>query len=326
MKCGEKMKKILALIVLVVMMIPPIMATMQTDYPNAIARYTAFGINIPTETQFKSYLLGQDNWKDAMNPGISFRTRLVNPGTPLYPPGTSATKFDLWQVMAMLSVTRTYTNSSDAIPIETPLYTVYSIPWNGWDGYTFSKTARNIDDAYAMYSSILNPNLYAWEKSLTASGRTKAEVLKDIQGTVKNRDNYYKGVWGQTPGGGYYSIFVMLEPDLYAYQIQAPGWAPGNRWYISDSDWLATQLFRASLPGTRTEKDIKNSVVVNAEGTALGFGKPSEYSYTVKGPGSTSAMIIQVSNDPVVRAFKVSGAAQWQIDDAGGEEIYAAFL
>jgi hypothetical protein len=322
------MRKFLALIVLMAM-ITPIMASMQTDYPNAIARYTAFGINIPTEEHFKSYLLGQDNWKDAMNPGISFRTRLVNPGTPLYPPGTSAIKFDLWQVTAMLSATRTYTNTSDSLESSAtgiPLYTVYSTPWNGWDGSTFSKTTRNLDDAYVMYSSILNPNLFAWEKSLTASGRTKAEVLKDIQGTVKNRDAYFKGIWGQTTGSDYYALMVMLEPNLYAYQIQEPGWHPGNRWYISDSDWLATQLFRTSLPGTRTEKDIKNSVVVNAEGTAAGFGKPSEYSYVVKGPGSTSATIVQVSNDPVVRAYKISDAAQWQIDTTGGEEIYAAFL
>jgi hypothetical protein len=322
------MKKFLALIVLMVMMITPIMATMQTDYPNATAKYAAFGIKIPTETQFKSYLLGQDNWKDKMNPGISFQTQIVNPGTPLIPPGTSASRYDLWQVTAILSATRTYTNTntSDDRASGIPLYTIYSAPRNGWDGKNVLKTTRDINEAYLMYSNVLTPNLAAWEKILTASGRTKEQILGDIQGTVKNRDTYFKGVWGQTPGSDYYSIFVMLEPNLYAYQIQAPGWAPNNRWYIGTSNWLSTMLFRASLPGTRTIKDIETSVIVNAKGTALGFGFPDTYSYQVRGPGSTNVTIIQVSNNPVVRAYKVSDAAQWQIDDAGGEEIYAALL
>lgn len=307
------MSKILALVALMVL-ISMAGATMETDYPNAITRYAAFGINIPTETQFKSYLLGQDNWKDKMNPAIGYQTWIVEPGTPLITTGTS--RYDLWKVTAILSATRTY---QDGTPNGDPLYSVYSAPRNGFSGPRFFKTTHDLNEAYIMYSSILAPNLYEWEILLSAPGRTKADILSDIISVIRDRTTYYRGIWGRTAGSGFYELLVKLDADLYAYQIQPPGTArPNNEWNIGTKAEAANALFVGSS-GQRPVTDIKNDI------TNSGFPDPSTYSYAVKGLTTKQATIVVISNNPPRWAYQISGTP-WKIDTSGGGEIVAALL
>jgi hypothetical protein len=150
------MKKLIFFVILAIL-ISVSSATMQTCYPNAIARYTAFGISIPTEEQFNARLLGQEHPSDPFNPAISFQTRIIVPGTPVLTQG--ALKFNLWKVMGILSATRTYQN-------KVPIYSVQLQSWNGYGLQRFYKTTRDLNEAYLMYSSQLVPNLYSWENIL----------------------------------------------------------------------------------------------------------------------------------------------------------------
>jgi hypothetical protein len=310
------MSKILALVALMVL-ISMAGATMQTDYPNAIARYTAFGINIPTETQFKSFMLGQDNWKDKMNPAIGYQTWIIKPGTPLITTGTP--RYDLWNVTAILAATRTYADPDGTPNGVTPLYSVYSAPKNGFSGPRFFKTTRDLNEAYIMYSNILALNLYEWEILLSAPGRTKADILSDIISVIRDRTTYYRGIWGRTAGSGFYELLVKLDVDLYAYQIQPPGTAsPNNAWNIGTNAEAANALYVGSS-GQRPVTDIKNDI------TNSGFPAPSTYSYVVKGLTTKQATIVVISNNPPRWAYQISGTP-WKIDANGGGEIVAALL
>lgn len=309
------MNKILALVALIVL-ISMAGATMQTDYPNATARYTAFNIRIPTEIQFKNTMLGKDDINDPMNPAIGYQTWIVEPGTPLIT--TGALRYDLWKVTAILSATRTYTNQ-DGTPNGDPLYSVYSAPRNGFSGPRFFKTTRDLNEAYIMYSSILAPNLYEWEILLSAPGRTKADILSDIISVIRDRTTYYRGIWGRTAGSGFYELLVKLDADLYAYQIQPPGTAsPNNAWNIGTKAEAANALYVGSS-GQRPVTDIKNDIINS------GFPDPSTYSYVVKGLTTKQATIVVISNNPPRWAYQISGTP-WKIDTNGGGEIVAALL
>jgi len=183
------------------------------------------------------------------------------------------------------------------------------------------------------------------ESYVPASGRTSAQVLAEIVShtPAQHRNDYMRGVWGQTLNVGYYmllcKIFVDPTPtpanDLYAYQIQSTTLDPlasDNPWYIGTKTVAANALYNASQSGPRTQADIEADITHPTLGD---FPAPADHEYTVHGfdvAANPKALIMQVSDAPnQYFAYQITsstgGVGNWTVDVSGsGKDILAALL
>lgn len=129
-------------------------------YQSAIDAYAARGLKIPNATEVKHTLMGLDNKNDHFNSGIGVQTKLLAPGAELLSTYAS-NKYNLQDVIGVVSITRSYENDDGA----TPIYTVSRVSWIPGDlGRKYYATTRDLDEAYRLYESQLEPNLIAWEQ------------------------------------------------------------------------------------------------------------------------------------------------------------------
>ena len=109
-----------------------------------------------------------------------------------------------------------------------------------------------------------------YDASIIVGDRSQATILANIIGSNPDRNQYYRGIWGQTNLSGYYMFVIQLNAwpteMMYAYQLQLSGAeVDTNPWGIGTADQVANALYTASTPivgrtASQMQTDINSGV------------------------------------------------------------------
>ena len=98
-----------------------------------------------------------------------------------------------------------------------------------------------------------------------AERRTRADIITGITTPTpaRNRDNYYKGVWGRELNKNYYAFVVKLDDDHYAWQIQPAGTVNQSAaWQIGSQNDISVSLCESYVPASgRTSAQVLAEIV-----------------------------------------------------------------
>lgn len=157
--------------------------------------------------------------------------------------------------------------------------------------------------------------------------RTSAQILTEVNGTTRNRDNYVIGVWGRTLNANDYMLLIKLASDTYAYQVHTQSGV--SSWYVGTKAQAASAMYNASASGPRSSSDILADIT-NSTFQDPALGTIHYHAYGTTANINPTATIIQVQNSgPKTLAYKIttdSGDSSWAIDALGGTKIRDALV
>jgi len=207
--------------------------------------------------------------------------------------------------------------------------------WGRVDGSgDYMLLVKLAEDTYAYQPMVAANGSQAWAIGTAAQAasifysycavpttRTATQILNDVAGTTKNRDDIVRGVYGRTIGGGYV-LMIKLAADTYYC------WFSDGARSIASASEVASALYN-STSGTRSLADISADI---ANTSWPDYNDSNNY-YTVYGKLANAnpiAKIFQVENSPRVRAYRITNTdgsySSWKIDTNGGISIRDALV